>query len=66
MYFDNLNAVINMAGHGAFVWAAYGISLLVVLFILIAPVRRRSRILLRLSGEVRRQQSELSNAREVN
>ncbi|MEM6580423.1 MAG: heme exporter protein CcmD [Pseudomonadota bacterium] len=66
MYFDSLNAVINMAGHGAFVWAAYGISLLVVLFILLAPVRKRSRILHRLSGEVRRQQSELGSVREVN
>ncbi|MEM8562919.1 MAG: heme exporter protein CcmD [Pseudomonadota bacterium] len=54
-----------MAGHGAFVWAAYGISLLVILFILIAPVRRKSRILLRLSGEVRRQQSGLASPREV-
>ena len=36
MYFDSLTAVIQMDGHGAFVWAAYaGTSVVIVLMLLI-------------------------------
>lgn len=56
MYFQSLNDLLYMDGHGAFVWAAYAITLAVIAMILLAPVRRRRAFLRQLSGELRRQQ----------
>ena len=41
MYFDSLGAALAMDGHGAFVWSAYLITMLVLATILLAPRRRR-------------------------
>jgi heme exporter protein D len=56
MYFESLEAAIAMDGHGGFVWAAYGICMLVLFLILLAPRRRQKKILRRLAGEQKRQQ----------
>lgn len=54
MYFDSLDAVIYMDGHGAFVWSAYLIATLVVTAILVAPVRRKRKFLRQLGAELKR------------
>ncbi len=56
MYFDSLDALLYMEGHGAFVWSAYLITGVVVAMLLLAPRRRRRRVLRQLSGELRRRQ----------
>jgi len=56
MYFDSVGAALAMDGHGAFVWSAYAISLLVVLFILVAPRRRQRKFLRQLAAEQKRLQ----------
>ncbi len=56
MYFDTLDAVLHMDGHGAFVWSAYLITAVVVTLLLVAPRRRQRRFLRQLAGEVRRRQ----------
>lgn len=58
MYFDSLDAVLTMDGHGAFVWAAYLVTGCVIAVILTLPVRRRRRLLRDVAGELRRSQSE--------
>ncbi len=55
MYFDSLQAVLEMDGHGAFVWAAYAITLVVLLLMLYTPRRRSRQQLRQLAGELRRQ-----------
>lgn len=55
MYFDSLAAALTMDGHGAFVWSAYAITLLVLAAILVAPWRRQRRLLRQLSGQLRRE-----------
>ena len=65
MYFDNLQAILHMDGHGPFVWAAYGITFAILLTMLLLP-RRRSRAHLRqLAGELRRQQGAPSAREET-
>jgi len=54
MYFHDLDNLVNMDGHGAFVWAAYAISLATILLMLLAPLRRRRRLLREIDGELRR------------
>ena len=56
MYFDSLGAALAMDGHGAFVWSAYLICLLVVVAILVVPVRRKRRFLRQLAGELKRRE----------
>ena len=54
MYFDSVHAALSMNGHGAFVWSAYGITLLVLAQLLLWPWSRRRRLLRELRGEQRR------------
>ena len=56
MYFDSVSAALAMDGHGAFVWAAYLIALVVVAILLVAPGRRQKRFLRQLAGEQKRSQ----------
>jgi len=56
MYFQSMNDLLYMDGHGAFVWTAYAITIIVIAVILIAPLRRQRGFLRQLAGELRRQQ----------
>ena len=54
MYFESFDALINMDGHGVFVWAAYAVTVAVIILLLVVPVRRRRRFLRQVSGELKR------------
>lgn len=54
MYFDSLAALMDMDGHGAFVWSAYAITTVVVIALILMPLRRQRRLLSELSAELRR------------
>ena len=56
MYFDSLQAVMQMDGHGLYVWAAYGVTTVVLLSMLLLPRRRARQQLQQLAGELKRQQ----------
>jgi heme exporter protein D len=60
MYFDSLEALLAMDGHGPYVWAAYGITLAVLALVLRAPGRRRRRLLREVRGELRRDANHAS------
>lgn len=45
MYFDSWTALWAMAGHGAYVWSAYGITTMVLLWLVWQPLRRRRHLL---------------------
>lgn len=66
MYFDSLQAVWGMEGHGPFVWAAYAITLAVLALMLAAPLLRARRLRRELAGQFRRNArggvGEVSNA----
>ena len=42
MQFDSLSAFVAMDGHGVFVWSVYAISLLVMIGLLVAPLRKNN------------------------
>ena len=54
MYFDSMQAMLHMDGHGAFVWSAYAITAIVLVLILVVPRRRARGALRRIAGEQRR------------
>lgn len=57
MYFDSLQALMEMDGHGLFVWSAYGISLIVLGVLVVAPYRRQRRLLAAIRAGQRREAS---------
>jgi heme exporter protein D len=64
MYFEDFNALLTMDGHGTFVWTAYLIALVVIAVVLVAPARRRKRILRQLGGELKRTGATVSPIEE--
>lgn len=43
-YFDNLNDFITMGGHGRYVWASYGLTLLAIIGLMVQSRAQRRRI----------------------
>ena len=58
MYFDSVQAIVQMDGHGSFVWAAYAITYVVLALILVASRWRARGALRRIAGELRRSESD--------
>ncbi len=58
MYFDSFEAIVYMDGHGGFVWAAYAITAIVLVMILVAPRLRARGSLRRVAGELRRAETD--------
>ena len=61
MYFDSLQAVLAMEGHGVYVWAAYLVGIAVIAMAVIIPMRRSKVLLLQLSAEHKRAQFDNSD-----
>jgi heme exporter protein D len=64
MYFDSFHALLVMDGHGGFVWSAYALTLLVIAFLLLAPVMRRKRLLRELRAAQRRAETAQGRVNE--
>ena len=55
--FDSLQDLLTMDGHGSFVWLAVGVTLFILLWLVVAPIRRRKVILQEVVREIRREQA---------
>jgi heme exporter protein D len=62
MFFDSWESLMYMGGHGAYVWAAYAISVLVLALLLLSPLRRQRRLLRELRGAARRADARANGA----
>lgn len=56
MYFDSWEAFISMGGHGPFVWAAYGVTLVTMMFLVLKPSRQLKALRKSATNEARIQQ----------
>ena len=45
MQFDSFQALINMGGHGFYVWVSYGAFILVILALILATVIQRRQVI---------------------
>jgi heme exporter protein D len=54
MYFDSLQTLLTMDGHGVYVWSAYLVTITVIAATLLAPRYRRKRFLQQLAAELER------------
>jgi len=57
--FDSFQAFMQMGKHGAFVWSAYGITLVVILGNLIAIRRRKKNVIETIQRKIKREQAGL-------
>lgn len=56
MQFDSVAAMINMQGHGPFVWSAYAITFVVLLWLVFSPMFKNRRFFVEQSMRLRREQ----------
>lgn len=54
MYFDSLQALLTMDGHGVYVWTAYLITIAMIAATLLTPLRRHKRFLRQVAAELKR------------
>lgn len=53
--FENFDALLAMGGHGPYVWGAYGISLAIMAWLALAPLRRQRALLADLRQRIQAQ-----------
>ncbi|NPU95486.1 MAG: heme exporter protein CcmD [Gammaproteobacteria bacterium] len=58
MAFDNFAEFLAMGKHGAYVWAAYGISLLVIAANILAPILRQRALRIDIQRKIKREKLE--------
>ena len=56
MYFEDFAALINMDGHGIYVWASVAVTLTTMLWLIVAPLISQRRLLKEVSRDIQRQQ----------
>lgn len=52
MSFHSLSAFIDMGGRGQFVWSAYGVALVIIVFNFIRPVMLKKRNMARIRRQI--------------
>lgn len=56
MQFSSLNEALQMGGHGVYVWAAYGLTLLVLAINVIAPFLKRKSLVKEIKRSIAREE----------
>ena len=60
MYFDTFGELLNMSGHGSYVWFSYGVSVVVLGSLIFVARRRRKQTEQHIRAIVRRKQESSS------
>ncbi len=61
--FENLSEFWLMAGHGPYVWACYGLTALVMVYLVVSPIRRRKIFLQQIARQLRIAEREQERAK---
>ncbi|HEX4869311.1 MAG TPA: heme exporter protein CcmD [Moraxellaceae bacterium] len=62
MYFESFADFLAMGHHGPYVWSAWGVTLAIVLWNIIQPLRLRRRLLQEQAAQLRREQGAAAKA----
>lgn len=60
--FESLSEFIQMGGHGTYVWAAYLISLSVLIGLVVSPLHRRRKLVQEVIRQQRREAARQKNS----
>lgn len=58
MAFETLTDFIAMGKHGPFVWSAYGISFIVIVVNILAPIQRKKALMNEIKRKIKREKLE--------
>lgn len=58
MAFETIAEFIAMGKHGPFVWSAYGISALIIIANIVAPIQRRRALVNDIKRKIKREKLE--------
>lgn len=61
MYFENFTALLMMDGHGPYVWAAYALTTVVLVGLVVSPLLRKRQVLAQLRKVLQREQTQIDN-----
>jgi len=56
--FENFTAFVEMAGHGPYVWTAYGFSIVILGWLILRPIKQRRDLFRLVAREIKRQQQQ--------
>lgn len=59
--FESFADFMTMSGHGPYVWACYGITFLIVSYLLVSPVRQKAALKRQLQRQYAQQAARDSN-----
>lgn len=62
--FDSLGDFLAMAGHGPYVWTAYGVSAVLLIWLLLRPFKQRRELFRQLARDFDRQVQQRGQARK--
>ena len=65
MIFSGFDDLLRMGGHGPYVWASYGVTLAVILWLVISPLLRHRRLLADLARQQRREAAAATVRRTI-
>ena len=65
MYFDSWTELLAMDGHGIYVWSAYTIALLVIMYNLVAPLLAKQQVVALIRRQERLTKSRKTEKRGV-
>ena len=57
MYFESFVDLVAMGGHGLYVWLAYGVTVVALVYLLLAPIVLQATQLKRIASASRQQQA---------
>lgn len=63
--FDSFQHFLQMDGHGAYVWSAYLIAILVMAWLVVSPLFRQSQVRQAVTRELRRETARHRSAGEA-
>ncbi|MFT4614729.1 MAG: heme exporter protein D [Bacteroidia bacterium] len=66
MYFETIDALLHMDGHGVYVWPAYIVTVVVLTCLLVLPMRRQRRLLNEIAGVLKRAKGQSATTEESN
>lgn len=56
--FESLSDLVQMSGHGPYVWLAYGVTAVSLLYLVVAPSLRRRQLVKAISRQQRIEQAQ--------
>ncbi len=61
----NWSEFFHMGGYAFFVWTSYGLTLIVIVANIVAPIMQRKKVISRIKRAIRREQIERANSEEA-